>query len=264
MAHQNTPKSEKVAELWKGISLWKVHLDVLKERDVNARVMPLEKFELLVNNIKKDKRLESLPLVTPVSSDEFGNQEFLILSGHHRTRASRKAGVMEIFVLSVDDPLSMDEIIAKQLAHNALSGYDNPEVLAQLYNSIEDMNAKLSSGLSGLEISNIELPSIKADEIKVEFDYEPIYILFLPKQIDYLDKIFSSLEEEAKVYLADKAEFERFKNVALEISKRNNIRNVASIMLKMLEITENYLKATKPVETEVAKGSLKGDKKKAN
>ncbi len=241
MAFQNTPKSEKMLELWKGTSIWKVHLDALHERDVNARVMPVEKFEILVNNIKKDGRLETLPLVTPLNVDEFGNQNFLILSGHHRTRAARKAGVMIIYVLSIDEPLSIDEIISKQLAHNALSGYDNVDILQQLYNSIQDINAKIASGVTDIELANIKLPSIKADEIRVEFDYETIYILFLPKDAEYMDKIFTSLEPEAKVYLADKADFDKFKEVAQKIAKMENVRNVAAIMLKMLNIVEEYL-----------------------
>jgi hypothetical protein len=95
----------KLLDLGNGTSIWRVHLDWLREMEENARVMDPDRFERLVGNVRKDARLESLPLVTP-NPDR--TEEFLIISGHHRTRAARSAGVMEIVVLCLDQALSKD------------------------------------------------------------------------------------------------------------------------------------------------------------
>ena len=113
--HQQDPKKtkEKIAELENGLSLWKVGIDMLREMDKNARVMESEKFELLKEIIEEDKRLESLPLVT-LKKD--GRGEFLIISGHHRTRAARMAGLQQIHVLVDENELTLDQIKSKQLS----------------------------------------------------------------------------------------------------------------------------------------------------
>ena len=238
MAHENVSKVEKLLDLGNNISIWKVHLDALREQDKNARVMPLEKFERLASNIGKDKRLESLPLVTPVKN-QGGNNEFLIISGHHRVRASRSAGLQFVHVMSIDEELTHDQIRAKQLAHNALAGFDNPEVLSELYKEIDDVNEKLASGITESDF-NLDVPNFKSDDIEVNFDFEILNILFMPKQASRFDEVLSLLEPEAKLYLADKEDFERMKNQIQEISKRENVRNMSAIMSRMLDICEQY------------------------
>lgn len=258
MSHENIKKVEKMLDLGGGISIWRVHLDALREQDKNARVMPLEKFERLTANIGKDKRLESLPLVTPVKN-QADNDEFLIISGHHRVRAARSAGLQFIYVMSLDENLSHDQIRAKQLAHNALSGFDNLDVLAELYKEIEDVNEKLASGITDMDLQ-IDAPILHAGDIEVNFDFETLSILFMPKQANRFDEILSTIEPESKIYLADKADFERMKTQIQEVSKRENIRNMSAIMARILDIVEKYHKDTPaPVEAEEDKENKKDD-----
>lgn len=240
MAHENIKRVEKLLDLGNGISIWKVHLDAVREQDKNARVMPLEKFERLTANIAKDKRLESLPLVTPIIN-QGGNSEFLTISGHHRLRAARSAGMEFVYVMSLDKELSHDQIRAKQLAHNSLSGYDDPIILQELYSEIEDINAKLESGIFDSDL-NVEMPSIPADDLKFDFDYELLQILFLPKQKEEFEEILKLMETDAEIYLADKADFERMKEQMIKISKNENIRNTSAIMAKMVDIVEEHYK----------------------
>jgi hypothetical protein len=237
-AKTNRERVEKLLDLGNGLSIWKVHLDALHEQDKNARVMPLEKFDRLVANIGKDKRLESLPLVTP-SVSQGGHKEFKIISGHHRTRAARSAGIEYIHVMSIDEELTENEIKSKQLAHNALSGYDDPEILAEIYNSIDDLSAKLASGVSDTDFE-IEVPKVSSDDIEVSFDFELLNILFLPKQANRFDEVLKLIEPTAKLYLANLEDFERMKNAIQEISKRENVRNISAIMARMLDIVEHY------------------------
>ena len=57
-----------------------------------------EMLEALSKNIAKEKRLESLPFVVKRIKGE--SVVFELISGHHRVRASRMAGVNYIYVLA--------------------------------------------------------------------------------------------------------------------------------------------------------------------
>jgi len=244
----------------KQLALWLIPVELIREQNINARVMSNEKFDRLTENIKKDGTLESLPLCY-LDTNEAGNEEFHLISGHHRTRAARKAGVLNIYALVYERKLTRDEIVSKQLSHNSLSGYDDKEVLGVLYNEINDLNFKIASGITEFEIQ-IDNKGVQIDDIKVELDYELINILFLPKQNEYLEQILGMVEEEATVYIADKADFDQFAEQAREIAKRDNIINMSAILVRMLEIVEMYHKNT-PIEAKAGK-EKKGSEKKKN
>ena len=223
-----------------GIAVWKVDVDLLREQDKNARVMSPDKFERMKGTIAEGGRLESLPLCV-IQKNTAGNEEFHIISGHHRTRAARAAGLRKVFVMVIEEELTHDQIRAKQLAHNALTGYDDPVLLAELFSEIQSVEAKLESGIFDGDI-DFELPSIRADDIVFDFDYEMLQILFLPKQKEKFDEVLNLLKKDAEVYLADKADFEKLRGVLAEMSGRENIRNVSALFAKMLDIVEAHYK----------------------
>ena len=130
---------QRILELGNGLELWKVHPSSLREQDVNARSMPKAMFERLAQTIARDKRLESLPLC---AKTERGLE---IISGHHRVRAATAAGISEMFVLVDVTGLTRSQIAAKQLAHNAIEGQDNEQLLAEIYRQIEDAESKLEA-----------------------------------------------------------------------------------------------------------------------
>src|SRR5262249_25601288 len=117
---------QRVLELGSGLELWRVPPSALREQDVNARSMPKAMFERLAQTIGGDKRLESLPLC---AKTERGLE---LISGHHRTRAATAAGLTEMFTLVDVTGLSRSQIAAKQLAHNAIEGTDNEQLLAEI------------------------------------------------------------------------------------------------------------------------------------
>lgn len=228
------------------LALWLVPVELIREQDVNARVMNNEKFDRLAQNIKQDGVLESLPLCY-LKTNPAGNQEFFLISGHHRTRAARKAGVLNIHALVYEREMSRDEVISKQLSHNSLNGYDDKEVLGRLYNEIVEISFKISSGITDLDIK-IDSTGVQIDDIKIELNYELINILFLPKQVQHMEKILKTIEPEARVFIADKEEFDAFAEQARTIVKRDNIINMSAIFVRMLEIIEKYHKDVPPAE----------------
>ena len=93
-------------------------LNILREQDLNARVMPPEQFETLVTNIRRRGIPESVPYCVLRGS------QIRIVSGHHRVRAAKEAGIKEAVILldTRDLPRSLE--VAKQLAHNSITGRD--------------------------------------------------------------------------------------------------------------------------------------------
>ena len=115
----NTPAPEFKLALGENLEIWYTHIDNIYEQDRNAQVMPPEMLEALSKNIAKEKRLESLPFVVKRMKGE--NVVFELISGHHRVRASRMAGVNYIYVLADTRDLNRSKIVAKQIAHNSSS-----------------------------------------------------------------------------------------------------------------------------------------------
>lgn len=241
MARNDIPESERLIEISPGMAVWRVHLDRLKERDINARVMDDSTFRRLAENIKAGGELESFPLVLK-RPDEDG---FTIISGHHRTRAARAAGHMIVPCIVIERELSEDEIISKQLAHNALAGHDDADLLRELYNSMSDINAKLASGLTEMELKQAEDP-VPTDALDFEFDFEPVYILFMASGAKRFQDMLDRLEKDVPVLAADKADFDGYVKMVNTVSKREDIRNIAGIMAKVIGIVnDHYAKAGK-------------------
>ncbi len=230
---------QKLLDLGNGMSIWRVHLDWLREMEKNARVMDPDRFERLVSNVRKDERLESLPLVTPNTERP---EEFLIISGHHRTRAARSANVMEIVVLCIDDALTMDQIRSKQLAHNFLNGEDDKQMLRQIVAQIQDQDALIESGLAHLR-EDLPDQRIQVDEVKFDIDFEVVNVVFLSHQKQKFDQAIELLADKGDILVEALPSFERFKEAVAKTSQQYNVRNVAGILDQMAQIVLEHAAA---------------------
>lgn len=93
MAEETPEGVSVIAELEDGMCIAKCSLDSLREQDINARIMDDAKFNQLVANIEKRGTLEQLPYCV------LTDRGVEIVSGHHRTRAARAAGLDHVNVL---------------------------------------------------------------------------------------------------------------------------------------------------------------------
>lgn len=245
----STPTSqqyERIVGLDEGLAIYKVHLDAIREQDVNARIMRGDKFQQLVENIKAEKRLESLPFCV-MRKNGAGNMEFELVSGHHRTRAARVAAqekkeLLFIYVLVDERELSRDKIVSKQLSHNSLQGDDDPQILKELYQSIQDMDARIQSGILDQELE-FDLKQVNIDDVKFDLSFEILNILFLPKQYKEWQEVVDQLDSDAHIGIADMKDWNDFAATVREVSKREDVRNMAAIFVKMIEIVKLYYAA---------------------
>jgi len=259
MSHENVEIKEKVIDLQgTTLSIWKVHPDALREQDKNARYMDSPVFTRLTENIKNAKQLESLPYCHKTTSPG-GAVEFSIISGHHRVRAARKAGLTSLFVLVEERDLTRAQVTAKQLAHNALAGADDEQMLAELYASIDEVNAKLEAGIFTLE-QKIEVNAGRLEDVKFDFEYEQVALLFLKHEYANFMEVVKELEDDlaqaSQICLCGHEQFEAYKQMIKEVSKRENIRNTTAVMARIMEIVAAYLRSTAPEKNMEKRGTL--------
>lgn len=241
--------TEKLATLEEGLELWKVGIDEAKEQDQNARVMAKNKFEHLARTIGKDKRLEQLPLLA--KSKKRGLE---IVSGHHRVRGARTAGLDHYFALVDVTELTEDQVKAKQLAHNALQGEDDEEILRRIYESIMDVDARIESAIDGDALADriqIDIPNMD-----MGMEYRTALITFLPYEMDRFERavellLVESSRPEAKMYQTELKLLETWKRVMARVGKEYEVRAMGTQMVRIAAIVEAHLGKESPVDEEV-------------
>lgn len=203
----------------------------LKGQDVNARYFLPEKFQQLVRNVQRDGRLESTPLVYHDGS------QWRIISGHHRILAAKEAGLENVLCL-VAEPQDNDEIVSKQLSHNALTGVDDRVLLSQLFNSIADIELKIATGL------NSDISSISYTSLNFRLgEYKEFNIMFLPEELEDYDRAIEriateslGLKSQTELRTTDIAYWDKFAETVRRIKKLDNIKSNGVALQRMVEL----------------------------
>ena len=232
----NTPAPEFKLALGENLEIWYTHIDNIYEQDRNAQVMPPEMLEALSKNIAKEKRLESLPFVVKRMKGE--NVVFELISGHHRVRASRMAGVNYIYVLADTRDLNRSKIVAKQIAHNSISGKSDEQILKEMFKEIDDVNDMFESYINPEDLK-IYTPDVapKSEQVSLEFDFKTVSFVFLESQFDKFEEVVDVLPpDESEIDLCPQSQYLKFKEVFEKTGKTCNIRSSGSIMAKIIDV----------------------------
>lgn len=213
----------------------------LKLLEVNARFMEQAKYRRLVENVRKDGRLTSVPfacLYLPPPSDPL----YEVLSGNHRVRAAIDAGLETVWVMVTDEDLPRERRTAIQLSHNSLEGEDDPATLRRLYESLE-VDWKAYSGLDdktlGL-LAKVEPGSLH----EAVLDFQTLTIAFLPDEIERVDAALKAARSNLKGadvrWAARWAEYDRLLDAISDVSAAHGITNVATAVMGLLAIYERH------------------------
>lgn len=156
-------------------------LTYLKE---NARYMTHEQFKRLVQNVKNDGCLTSAPFVWHnVITDEY-----IVMSGNHRTKAAIEAGLTAIDVIMTSDPLTEAQRIAIQISHNSISGQDDLATLKNLYEKILDIDMKEYSGVDDKTLELLKkVKPVSIGEANLKF--QTLSLVFLPDELEEAKKV---------------------------------------------------------------------------
>jgi len=212
----------------------------------NARFMRVEQYKRLVANIRRDGCLTSVPFA--IKRDG----RYLILSGNHRVRAARDAGLTEVPLLYTEEELSREEQLAIQLSHNAIAGEDDMTILRELYDEIEDVMLKGYSGIDDTMLGKMDPPDLDPLSEK-NLDYRVVSIVFLPHEVERLEELLKKALLKAEghaTWINRYAEYDRMLD-ALTVGKEvAGIKNTATAFMLLMDIAERHLdeipaKATK-------------------
>jgi len=200
--------SEKLLDLGQGLELWRIDIDTLLEQDENARVMSRAMFKRLEDTIGRDKRLGALPFCAAT------DKGIEIVSGHHRIRAAREAGLSEVHAIVDVTGLSKDQIRAKQLAHNSISGEDDEQVLARIYSKIADVEARLESFIDPKVVEKA-IQKAKAIAMDLNLSYRMVVITFMPIEYDRFVEAADKVQRHISV--VEKA-IQKAKAIAMDLN----------------------------------------------
>ena len=220
-----------IYDMGSGLVIAKVQIDKVKEQDINARIMKTEMQDQLTANIMKRGQLESLPFFV------LSNGKLEIISGHHRVKSARAAGLKEVIAIIDVSGLTRSQIAAKQLAHNAISGFDDDSTLREIVKMITDVDDMIESFV-GKDI--MEEPLEAYDKMlspAVQFDFKNVTFSFLPHQVQDMDALIKNLELTAPEIIGV-APYEQCKSFVETLSryqKFTDIRNVGAAIHSMIQ-----------------------------
>jgi hypothetical protein len=207
----------------------------LKLLEKNARYMKAEQFQNLVENIKKDGNLSSLPLCYREKDDKLR-----VLSGNHRVQAGRQAGVEQILVMVVGDEKDSDERLAIQLSHNAIAGQDDLVILKDLWESIKDVQAKVYAGLDSdtvKALQGIQFAAIAEQRLQ----YKIVTFTFLGHEVENLEELLKAIAvafASDVVYLATLEAYAPLYELMVKIKKHCLIKNTTAAFMKYNEFAQ--------------------------
>ena len=220
-----------IADMGSGLQIVKGPISFLQEQDVNARIMKDQMQDQLTANIQKRGQLESLPYVALIDG------KLKIISGHHRVKSARAAGIKEIFYILDVSGLTRSQEASKQLAHNAINGFDDQSTLKEIAKMISDVDDMLESFI-GKDI--LGEPSAEFDKLispAVEFDFKTIVFAFLPYQIANLDLLVKHLDKQGAEIIGT-APYElgkRFAETLAKYQQFQDVRNLGAAISSMVE-----------------------------
>lgn len=229
----------------------------LMPKEENARFMRSATFSRLVENLRTDGVLTSTPLV----------YRGLVLSGNHRVEAAIAAGIFEEDVKEILSEITPERARAIQLAHNEITGEDDPGVLAELYKQL-DFTWKAYSGLSDERVGLVQKLDITALSLGSP-EYQELSFLFLPEDmktaVRAIEAISRKLDRSVPVFLGHLSDYETFFQALVETKKVRGVHNHSIALRMMAEIALTVLEqegaelAVKKAEERAAKERTKAE-----
>jgi ParB-like chromosome segregation protein Spo0J len=162
-----------------------------------------------------------------------------IISGHHRTRAARAAELFYVPCLVDETGLGPDPVKAKQLAHNAIAGDSEAQLVARIFESIGDVDARLEAFIEPTQA----LPApVRLPRLDIDLGYRSIQLVFLPHQAARFDAAVEQLhgdkalsDDASRLYLADLELDEQWRAACRRMGKEYGARAVTVQVSRMVD-----------------------------
>ena len=159
-----------------------------------------------------------------------------VVSGHHRIRAAREASLEEVPVLVDESGLSRQEIVAKQLAHNRIAGFDDQETLRRLFEMLDEPGLILETGLAN---EMIDLPKVDLETgitPSLNMDWKVVTLTFLPHQIKDFTAVIDMIPPSDLVGVAPMLDYQKFIDALISYARYKNVRNLGTALAVLADI----------------------------
>ncbi len=195
----------------------------IKESPINPQIMSDSDFNRLVKSLKKDKTLTSAVLLMIDGND------YMCISGHHRIKAARKAGIKKVPAIIVNK-IPENDRIRLQLTHNDIHGEPDLDTVKLLEKKLLDTD---------IELVKFTEKSIFTNEIKYNVpEYCYVNICLLEETRDSLVQIIDKLSDNNVInYLVEKEEFNEIEDLLTEAYKKG-FRTPGRAFKKFIDIVK--------------------------
>lgn len=220
-------------EVGPGLVVKRVVIAQVKEQDLNAQVMQPREFERLTENIRMRGALEQLPYCYQPD----GEGVIEVVSGHHRLRAARQAGLSEVWVLVDTMPMRRTEVTAKAIAHNIIHGTPDENVLRELVATIDNVDDLLTTGLPEEFLPLVDDDNTQLQIPHADFDWRIVYLSFLPGQMADFQAAVEQIERQAEfVGVAQLDQFEEFAKACYTYGRLMNVKSISTTVAMLTEL----------------------------
>lgn len=220
-----------------------VGIDEIVFVEKNARFMEQTTFLQLVDNIKKDGQLSSVPFT--ILQEKTGKYE--VISGNHRVKAAKQAGITRLHIMYVEEHLiTNDEKRAIQLSHNSITGQDDLEILRELVDEITSADYKEYAHID--ESVFEELGKYDYDIIQPTNEVVSITFTFFDTAKANYDKVLEELDtmtddQIENLTLLPKDNMHVFNEIVGKVQEKYRIKSYGLAIARMVEIVKSSLES---------------------
>lgn len=223
-----------------GLRLYYAALADLKEQDVNPQAMPQPMLNQLIENVQSVGALESVPLCV------LENGAIHIISGHHRIRAARAAGVSHTLILLYEG-LSLSRVKSKQLAHNTITGQSDPELVQRVWQQITEIESRFEAFVDPRVFDDIPDPvRFRPVDVDIGKIAKTVLVVFLASQKTDFDMAIAAIMPKVEldtVYLAERETYEAWKEAFQKVRTELDIVSVPTALAAMARLAVEALDA---------------------
>ena len=204
-----------------------VNIGEIVESPINAQVMAEKEFSRLVKNLKRDGGLTATVLLMHQSESD----RLMCISGHHRIRACKKAGINEVPAMIIPE-LSESDRIRLQLSHNDIHGEPDIEIVHELLALMQEVDKDLVGNYGQEQLKLKELEEISDDQFRY------VSVCMKPESANLLMGMIESIDGDEKL-LIDKDEFEDMK-IALTKAFKAGFKTPGRAFRRFLDIVLDH------------------------
>jgi len=210
-------------------TLNEVDIRSIEESPINAQVLTDKDFNRLVKSIKKDKVLTSTVLLMKQN----GKDKLMCISGHHRIKASKKAGLKKVPAIVIDE-IDESSRIRLQLTHNDIHGNPDEGIVSILVSKLNEIDLELVEAIS---VNETGIETYKEQNIE---DFQYVSICLKPASHEELLQLIGSHSVEAESKMIIEAEDYGLMKQALTLAFKSGFKTPGRAFRKFIDIVLSH------------------------